>query len=605
MIGGGVMDKSEVKRILDGLDQRLALGEIDLGTYKSLKSKFTSQLEEPKQEPLDSVVAAMSREVMALKCPGCMAPLPLPSDKAQMRIVCEYCGGTFALQTASDEMGRLRDDVRKWINETAMQAGIDSAADSIARASIFKKDIYPKLKLTVDRATELYQATRYMPIFAFPLILNLKSSPFRDALLLTPDMSSLVDRLKAVVAQIEAPELAPFAVGDLERSNLNMLKVNCMELVYLSNFRLGLADSTTDGFERARANSRALNELYSASSKMSATQNVSYGNFMKCMEARISAIDKTTEILAELMVSSEGIMADRIVTELESAARSCENAALNIEISGLEPKEVVPAAEGSRNDAQVIQMFADCVRIYSQCAAESGVYFGDFQVALGEAVDKAQAPGSNVDWMKGFLSNLARYLGAMAGEIEFPLLKDFSWVETSAIAGVRSSLFGGKESHEVKDQLLLPLWAAKISFSKQKGSWILKKGESAQGLLFIEAARHNGFSFVEWGDGYLAKQCYDAFASPDSLGQFEQVVAPTVDKETARRGMKAFIDSSDQYRGGLFEMMGIIYLPAAIVHYKTRKAERSEVLLPGTERHSISLGISQLQLGTRKLLLAN
>ena len=155
------------------------------------------------------------------------------------------------------------------------------------------------------------------------------------------------------------------------------------------------------------------------------------------------------------------------------------------------------------------------------------------------------------------------------------------------------------------EQLLLPLWVAKINFSKQDGSWIFKKGQSAQGFLFHEAARHNGFSFVEWVDGYLAKQCQDAFASPGPLGQSGQAVAPTVGNEAALRGMKAFIDGSEQYRGGLIEMMGIIYLPAAIVRYKTKKAERSEVLLPGTERHSISFGISQLQLGTRKLLLAN
>jgi len=76
------MDRSDIQQILDGLDRRLALGEIDLGTYQSLKAKFAVQLVETPEQPLDSAVEAMPVDAVALKCPGCMAPLPVPQGSS-------------------------------------------------------------------------------------------------------------------------------------------------------------------------------------------------------------------------------------------------------------------------------------------------------------------------------------------------------------------------------------------------------------------------------------------------------------------------------------------------------------------------------------------
>ena len=106
------MDIAEKQKILDSLDRRLALGEIDIGTYNQLKAKFSAELDTP-EDPLSTTLEAIPKEASALKCPGCMAPLLPPSDLSSISVVCEYCGGTFALQAATEEMERLKERLGK------------------------------------------------------------------------------------------------------------------------------------------------------------------------------------------------------------------------------------------------------------------------------------------------------------------------------------------------------------------------------------------------------------------------------------------------------------------------------------------------------------
>lgn len=598
------MNKTKLQQVLDGLDQRLALGEIDLGTYQSLKAKFSAQLvETPLQAPLDAAVDAMPFKVVALKCPGCMAPLPAPSDRTTNNVTCEYCGGTFALQTAADEMERLRADVRKWIAETAAQAGKGSTVDEASRSFIFQEKIWPQLKLTVDRSTELYQTTRYLPLFAIPLLLSLRSSPFQDALMLTPDIGSLADQLKSVLAQIQAPELAPFAVSEREKSNLHMLEISCMEVVHFSNIRHSLAKFSPEGFSRTQINLRAAIELYDAVATTSDALDKSYSSFMFALSIRLGAVGKAVEILAKLMGSGGGLITDRLISELESAANDCERAASEIEVSGRQPKETAPASEGSRNDAQVIKMLADCIRIYNQCAAESEEDFADFLGTIAAAVDIVKTPESDANWLNAFLSNLSSYMLATTSDGEKPIISDFSWAETVAITGVRRSFLNGNETFEIQDRFLLPFWVAEIPISEQKGL-LLKKGKEAKGLVFVEASRQRDFCFLELGGSSLAEQCLRAFESPQSAGEFSLIV-PTVSSDTAVKYAKAFISSSKLYCGGVIKMIGILYLPAVTVRYANRKGERKVTLLNGSELHSTELAVSKLKLGTRKLMVAN
>jgi hypothetical protein len=342
-----------------------------------------------------------------------------------------------------------------------------------------------------------------------------------------------------------------------------------MEVVHFSNIRYNLAKFTPEGFNRTQVNLRAASELYTAAAKTSEALDTSYSKFMLALSVRLDAVERAVGLLAKLMSPSEGHITVRFISELESAAEDCERAASEIEASGREPKETAPASEGSRNDAKVIRMLADCTRLYSQCAAESGEDFTEFLSTITVAVDKVKTPESDANWLNAFLSSLARYVRAMGGDSDEPIVSDFSWAETAATAGIRRSFFDGNETFEVQDRLLLPFWVAKIPLSEQKGL-VFKKGQEAQGLVFMDASRKSNFGFMEPSSSSLAGQCLKAFESPRSAGQLALVV-PTVSADVALKQVKTFISGSKLYCGSIVKMTGIVYLAAVIVRYANKK----------------------------------
>jgi hypothetical protein len=123
-------------------------------------------------------------------------------------------------------------------------------------------------------------------------------------------------------------------------------------------------------------------------------------------------------------------------------------------------------------------------------------------------------------------------------------------------------------------------------------------------LLLMDATRHGGTCYIEPGDSPLTAQCYSAVESPRAIGGSVPAVAPTVSAEVAHRCMKNAIAASQQYRGGFVKPPTIIYLPAAVVRFASKKQERREVYLPGAEPRATSLGLTKIRLGTRDLLLA-
>jgi Zn finger protein HypA/HybF involved in hydrogenase expression len=388
------MDASLAK-ILDGLDTRLALGEIDLATYNSLKAKFQAQAQGSAAggDPLGGVVDGIRQEAAALKCPGCMAPLPPPADPSATTVTCEYCNGTFVIQKAEAEMEKLRGDVRKWISEVAGKGG-GGSGDAASRSYIFRNSIFPGLKTAVERATELYQPIRYLPVFSFPLIDRLDRSPFKEALGLTPESRQLSESLKGIVSQVQAPELQPFAAGGRERADLKLLEVGCMELVHLSNVRHGLSSYSVDGFQRIVANTKALKEMYGGSADLLKSDDPAIAAFMSALVQRLDAVETAAETLESLLKSSDGVAVDPLVQRLDQAVIKCEAAASAFEASGREPKDTVPAAEGARNDATSIRILSASVKLFGDSvAAESGVPFADFLASLAQTIDAAAQIG--------------------------------------------------------------------------------------------------------------------------------------------------------------------------------------------------------------------
>lgn len=598
------MDTQELQNVLDGLDKRLALGEIDMGTYQSLKAKFAAQLNTSEaSDPIETAVDAMPVEVRTLQCPGCMAPLPPPSDPSEKSVTCEYCGGSFALQTATDEMNLLMDNIHKWIREMAGSTIVGTMVDEASRKFIFDDKLFPPLKLSADRATEVYAMTRFQPLFGFSAVMKLPVSSFNQALQATPKLDSLVDKVKETVARVQAPEIQGFAIGEQQKSRLKNIEIQCMETVYLSNIRHQFADGTVEGIKKAITNLNALASLYENASRLSQATDQPFSRFCAAIATRMNAIEKAADVLAHLLSDQDGVMTDRVVADLESAATACEQAANDMENAGREPKEAVPAADGARMDAQVTRVLAACVRLFSQCGAETGETFSGFMLSLEQAVITACHSSSDTNWLLSFVSNLANHVEAITGDGKVPLVQDFVWVERKLTSLIKSSMFGGKEEASVDKQLMVPFWAAEMDYSQQQGMMMFKKGQATHGLMLVDASRSDGDCCVIKPDDPLSASCYKAMEAPGQIRQQVVSVVPVMDAERATKTMKNFVSVTPGYAGGHTKLLGVVYLPIAVGKYYSKKAKRFEVLTPSPSISVPAISFQNVVLGSEEITM--
>lgn len=594
------MDANELARLLDGLDRRLALGEIDFATYNALKSKFTSQ-GGTSGDPLAQAVASIGKEAHALRCPGCMATLAPPLDPTATSAVCEYCGGTYALQAAESEMADLRSKLRTWMSEMTGSSGGGSGIDEASRSFIFRDKLYPSLRVAADRATEVFSFSRHQALFSVPIAEGLRNSPLREALQASPDLPSLVDKLKDVVVRLESPELSVFAVGAREKADVAALEVQCQEAIYLGYARRHVASFTSDALQKAQTNLRAVGKLYAEVAKLAGPADAAFAG---AMAIRVEAVESAEGELSGLLHGTGAIDAGAVSERLAKHAASCEEAAAKIESSGKEPKDVIPAAEGARMDAQSMRLLGKAVDLFGTCGAATGQSFSQFADELGAIVASAAEPSSDLAWLADFVDKLAIHLLAVSGEARVAVVDSFDWVEPVATSQIRSTLLGGRETASVSGRQLYPFWVADLFFSKQKGV-IFKKGQAEEGLMLLDAARQST-TWAKTQSGDAASQAIlGALASgKDLAGRGSEALIPVVGADSAAKRMKAILESREELRGATARLRGVVYLPVASVEYRGKHDVRRETLLPSGALPLSLNSVSHVALGERRLMMA-
>jgi len=539
--------------------------------------------------------------VKVIKCPGCMAPLPQGAPEIKV-ITCEYCLNTYTIQEAENETEKLRNEVKKWISDIAGSKSV-GVIDELSRLHIYRNSLYPPIRIAAERATEIYQPIRYLPLISFPLIDSISRNPFQEALSYTPDIKILTENLKGVVSQIQAPELLAFAVGESEKLQLKFTEVSCLELIYLSNMRHGIAQYTEEGFRQSLVNIKALEDLYSSTIILSKEHEPSIEPFLSGLLQRLAAVKEWLNVMIQLWKAGDGIVTEPLIQRLQKTITDCEKSVLMLETSGREPKEIVPAVSGTKEDARIMKILCDCVSIFSDTGcAESGIEFEKFLQILRQTFSGAMPANATIDWMDDYIGNLSIYLGAKEGKAEVSLVNNFEWVKAASEAGCKSSLISGKEVVNSVEHILLPCWTAAIHFSEQSGV-IWKKGQGSAGYLYCEAGRPDGNCFIEPGETELAANTARAIEAPKSLAESAKIVAPVVCEDHAKWKMKKFISDSEQYNNSHVKMIGVVYIPAALVKYANKKSQRVAYLLPNTNGSELnSMEFTNVAIGNCQIL---
>ena len=591
------------KKILDGLDVRLALGEIDLDTYNALKAKFSQQSDQSKKDHVAETVAALPKEAAIIRCPGCTAPIPAPEDPSTQRVTCEYCGSSFVLQTAVSEMENLKSGIRKWISELAGASGSGGGGmDQAARGYIFREKILPALKMAADRATEMYWFGRHKAMFSIPIAQAVGNSPFSEALASSPDLDNLVGKIKETIGRVQAPEIQAFAMSDSDKSFLALTELQCQEIIYMTNARRQLSHFNEDGINKCLANLEGLEVLYRKAEQSAQGTNGAFSKFTAAMARRTKSISDAVKILGELNVESDHVDVVHVTGLLEAIAFACDKAALDFETCGLEPKQTVPATEGARHDAQAIRLFSSTVQLFGLCGAEIGESFDKFQKSLEVLVTSIKPPRADTQWLSSFLPKLYTHIASMSGDQAVALIDNMNWVDTRANAGALSSFFGGRESVSVTQRFFIPFWIARISFAQQTG-FILSKGQAAEAMLLVNASRHDNETLTLATTDSFYSEIKSSFEKEVTIGSSRRALMPIITIETARSKMKAVINGEPKYAGGTADIRGLVYLPAAIVTYASKKAQRAKVLVPFDSEVG-TLRIVDKKFGSRQISLA-
>jgi hypothetical protein len=598
---------TDIQELLDGLDRQLALGQIDLGTYQTLRAKFSAQIETPPkaQDPLRAIYSEMGKQSQAIKCPGCMAPAAASLAKDNGTIVCEFCGSAFSLRTATDEMERLRADIRKWVSDLAggYTAGLGNGTiDEASRRFIFTDKLLPSLQLAADRATESFGVFRHGPLFSFPITNELPRAPFMEAHRSMPDSSTLVERVKTTEARAGSPEIMAFAVSEPDRSALQVVQIACQESVRIASARRHALSFDSDGLTKSIANFTALKELYEQIQRAVAN-DLAHARFARALAKRMAALIEATSALQSLLKERDGVLPGPFAIAFENAATVCDIVAADIEVSGVDPRVSIPAAEGTRVDAQTIRIVRDCVRLYGSCGAERGHPFEDVVKSLANLVSRAREPQSDLEWLSAFLVQLSTHVNAAQGEPLVALVSDHAGAEAEALADAKSGIFVGVESVNIGARMLIPFWVAELTFTEQTGV-IFKKGRAAQELVFLEAASHSGEWFRATTDSNVGQIASHAFTQLGALPRSGDALLPVVALDAAVSRFKRIMQTTPGYGTGRPKMHGLVYLPAVRASFANKQGRRDATFVAGAGAQFAAMASKPVRFGTFDLKLA-
>lgn len=571
------MDEEEKQALLDGLDKRLALGEIDLESYNRLRSKFLHKgTGKSGSDALDKTVDALPREIQKLNCPNCGAPVNAEDDGRES-VTCDFCGISYKLKTAEEEMERLRSDLRRWIRSMASsEGGSFSSIDEASRRFIFQDKLLPQINLEASRTVEIFEVTRHQAVIDVPLSRVTPNTPFKQTLVATPVIEDFRERIAEIMSKVQSEEIGKFALDPADEKKLWILRLKCQELIYLHNIRNKFRSISGDSLKYAVKNLTALGKLYSSGIERFEKDSPDRA-FYTSLKRRMDALKEATEIMFGLLYRMETRDLSQSAGKLVEIRGKLESLIGDVNSSGKEHREIIPLIEGIKADIGSLDVLVSSIDLYTTSFGGDDNGYPDFLNDLESMISESPDRSGGINWLLNFITILGSHIGTVHRKRKVPVVKDVSWVKEMIRDNIRSSFLGGKETAEIETRFFLPFWAAAVSFSKQKG-FFFKQGFSDKGLLLLPAVNGSHDPIRIEDESPLYRKCLGSFLRPGIVGKSHFSFCPMIDEVTAMKKLEMFKNGSMALQSGYLKMLGIIYLPAVLVRF-TRKGERRMTLL--------------------------
>jgi hypothetical protein len=585
------MDKQEILTILNSLDVQISMGRIDQPTYDALKQKWTQQLLLTEQDasvpatppavlsPSTETGIHSSTATEVLACPKCAAPAQFASTQDLSRpLRCPFCDTIYTLRQGQDNAQRLKQELIAWFDKVVVGSGRASeSVDVNARRYIFSDSLYPILKKEVERRMEAFDT-----VLEGPLIQVKETAGLREY---QPDTSLLAiaqgrnQWLKTLVSRVTAEQLQRFAVVPDDQYKLRQLQLRLQNLIYHANIAQQFIATRASSYQIIKQNIIALQESYRPLLLQENEPEPRYRAFIAAQGERAHGALLLVEVLIGAFDERHGIVPERLVAQVAQARAQMEKAQQLADTCTYNPLYIVSLQHGIKKDITSARIFQAVVASYELVTRTQPCEFPLFYRRLLDYVQHL-APVRDADHLLWLLTSVSRMLSARATEIPLPIVKNWQWLEHAVAYHRRVGILGlGGERGKIKARFFHPYWTAHLSYTVVDGRFA-RKTKVREGLLLVDATSVDGpLVSVLMSENLHLQVVQEGLRQPEFFDKPMVSLPAVLTHDMAERVMKVYAGQhTAEFKVLSSRMIGVVYLPAAVVHYYSKRKQREQVV---------------------------
>ncbi len=599
------MDKQDIRTLLDSLDVQVSMGRIDQPTYDALRQKWVQQLQEIEVSEGSNValeragiaatdtegLTSTTRELLTrsslsqaeesarysveiLACPRCNAPAEIKtgSDLSQP-LQCPFCETVYTVRQSQDNEQQLKKDLKAWLDQMIVSSGYStnstnngvSSVDINARRFIFRESLYPALKKEIDRRLETFEN-----MLEAPLVQMKETRDFRDY---RPDQRlTMLARgdnqwLKTLSTRVAAQQLQDFAVAQEDRQRLRQLQVRVLSLTYYAN--IAQHASSSSAYRLVRKNIVALQKEYQAYLREVADEH--YRSYILVLDARTTADILLLDLFVASLEEGQHIVPQALLFQVGNVIAQLKKAQSLALACTYNPLYTVPLQQGIQKDITTARIFQAVVVDYEVATRTRTEEFRLFYERLMRYA-RHLASIESAEHLLWLLTSIGRVLLARAAEAPLPVVKDWTWLD-AAVEGQRRKAPGQEALH------YHPYWIAQMNYT-EVGGVLVKRASAREGFLLADASSTGAPIIAAVTANDATFPMVEAGLQNFQLLDQQIVSLPAVvPYEKAEQAIRAYAYAHEaELRVLATRMLGILYLPAASIHYVDKNGKRDVVV---------------------------
>jgi hypothetical protein len=298
------------------------------------------------------------------------------------------------------------------------------------------------------------------------------------------------------------------------------------------------------------------------------------------LAARTHADILLLALLISAFADKKNSASNTALMQLSRALSSFEEAWRQASQCGYSPRATVPLQQGIQKDTLVARILQAVINCYEIAVNKQPVQFAVFYEHLIAYVLNLETPRS-AEHLLWLLLSVSRLLAARSGSSPLPVLANWNWLDPAVESHREKSMFG-LAGEEVVGLLhhLHPYWAARLYYNEEIKGVFGSKVMQRHGLLLVDATTPENPIVVSLAASDPLLSTVESGLHTYNLLDRDMVALPALlSRNPAEQAMNAY---RKQHAAALgiahLEILGVIYLPAASVRYRSRKGQRQITL---------------------------